>query len=87
MEERTLQKLRVRREAANQKIQARIEAGQLLRERKIDSSDELENVREDFRTWSEYNERLLTHRRYRMNTRRNMALSKYMTMIHRSHSR
>ena len=60
VEERTLPKLRVRREAANQKIQARLEAGQLLRERKIDSSDELENVREDFRTWSEYSEKLLT---------------------------
>ena len=59
MEERTLPKLRVRREAADQKIKTRIEAGQLLRERKIDLEDELENAREDFRNWSEYNEKLL----------------------------
>ena len=60
MAETTPLKLRVNREEARQKIQARIEEGQQLRDREIHSHDELEEAIMDFHNWSEYNETFLS---------------------------
>ena len=53
------QKLRVNREEARQKIQTRIEKGQQLRDRPIDSNDELDKVGIEANNWSSYNTDLL----------------------------
>ena len=58
MAETTLPKLRVSREEADQKIQARIEEGQQLRNRKI-SNGGFQNARMECQEWSKYNKRLL----------------------------
>lgn len=59
MTETVLPKLRVRRAEANQKIQTRIEKGQQLHVRQINSDDELEKARAESKKWSDYNETLL----------------------------
>ena len=63
MAETTLPKLRVSREVARQKIQARIEKGQQLRDQRIDyqldSYDGLEEARTESIKWSDYNKPLL----------------------------
>lgn len=59
MEEKTLPKLCVSREEANKKIQERINKGQLLLDRRIDSRDELDKAEADFKKWSDYNTMLL----------------------------
>lgn len=48
------------RESAHQKIQARIEKGQQLRDLNIRSENELENARAECKKWSEYNKQLLS---------------------------
>lgn len=48
------------RESAHQKIQARIEMGQQLRDLNIRSENELENARAESKKWSEYNKQLLS---------------------------
>ena len=55
----TLPKLLVSREEAHRKIQARIEKGQQLRARPIDSDDELDKVGLKANNWSTYNANLL----------------------------
>ena len=59
MEEKTLPKLLVSREEAEQKIQERIDKGQQLHDRQIDSKNELDKAKGEFRKWSNYNETLL----------------------------
>ena len=59
MEENTLLKLLVNREEANKKIQERIQEGQKLRDRPIDSEDEFEIVGKEAVNWSRYNIDLL----------------------------
>lgn len=59
MEEKTLPKLCVSREEANKKIQERINKGQQLHDRRIDSKDELGKAEADFKKWSDYNTTLL----------------------------
>lgn len=59
MEEIALPKLRVSRKEANNKIQARIEKGKLLRGRQICSEDELDKARLEAENWSKYNTDLL----------------------------
>ena len=52
MEEETLPKLRKSREGANKKIQERIDEGQLLHDRPINSETELDEAEADFKNWS-----------------------------------
>ena len=59
MQERTLPKLLVSREEAEEKIQARIEEGQKLRDWPIDSEQELDIVGKEAINWSSYNYDLL----------------------------
>lgn len=59
MEEKTLPKLLESKEEANRKIQERINKGQQLCERHIDSETELDKVKAEFKKWSNYNETLL----------------------------
>ena len=59
MAETTLPKLRVNREEARQQIEAQIEKGQQLRNKKMPSDDELEKARAESKKWSDYNETLL----------------------------
>ena len=59
MEGKVLPKLLVSREEANKKIQERINKGQLLLDRRIDSRDELDKAEADFKKWSDYNTTLL----------------------------
>lgn len=59
MKERTLPRLRVSREEAERKIQERIDEGQLLHNRRIDSKNELDKAGADFEKWSDYNATLL----------------------------
>ena len=59
MAEITPPKLRVNREEARQKIQAQIEEGQQLRDRSINSDDELDKVGMAAENWSKYNTNLL----------------------------
>lgn len=59
MEEKTLPKLLVSREKAEQKIQERIEKGKQLHDLRIDSEDELEIAGKEANNWSRYNTDLL----------------------------
>ena len=59
MEEKTLLKLLVSREKAEQKIQERIDKGQQLHDRQIDSEDKLEVAGKEANNWSIYNSDLL----------------------------
>ena len=59
MKEKVLPKLLVSREEADQKIQGRIDKGQQLHDRQIDSKDELDKVEAEFKKWSSYNRKLL----------------------------
>ena len=59
MEEIALPKLRVSRKEAKDKIQAQIEKGKLLRDRKICSEHELEKAGMEANNWSKYNRDLL----------------------------
>ncbi len=59
MEEKTLPKLLVTREEAEEKIQERIDVGKTLREKPIDSNDEYELTGKDAVNWSKYNRDLL----------------------------
>lgn len=59
MEETKLLKLLVSREEAEEKIQARIDEGQKLRDRSIDSDQELDIVGKEAINWSRYNYDLL----------------------------
>ena len=59
MQERTLPKLLVSMEAAKKKIQERIDKGQTLLNRQIDSEDELDIVGKEANNWSRYNTDLL----------------------------
>ncbi len=59
MEEKTLPKLRVSKEEAEKKIQERIKEGQQLRDRPIDSEDELDTVGKEAINWSRFNTDLL----------------------------
>lgn len=60
MEDKTLPKLLVSREEAEERIQDRIEKGQQLQDQQIDSKDELDRAEADFREWSNYNSTLLS---------------------------
>ena len=60
MAETVLPKLRVNREEARQKIQARIEKGRQLRNKEIRTDDELEKARAESEKWSKYNKVLLS---------------------------
>lgn len=60
MEEKTLPKLRMSKEEVEEKIQARIEKGQQLHDQQIDSKDQLDRAKADFRKWSNYNSTLLS---------------------------
>ena len=60
MAETALPKLRVNREEARQKIQARIEKGRQLRNKEIRTDDELEKARAECEKWSKYNKVLLS---------------------------
>ena len=60
MEEKTLPKLLMSREETEQKIQERIDKGQRLGTRQIDSEDKLENAVMECKEWSKYNEALLS---------------------------
>ena len=60
MAETALPKLRVNREEARQKIQARIEKGRQLRNKEIRTDDELEKARAESEKWSKYNKVLLS---------------------------
>lgn len=59
MKEKTLPKLLVSREEAEEKIQERIDNGQQLRDRPIDSEDELDTVGKEAINWSRFNTDLL----------------------------
>lgn len=59
MEEKTLPQLRVSREEAHKKIQERIDKGQQLRDRQIDSRDKWSSALNDHGNWSQYNKNLL----------------------------
>lgn len=59
MQERTLPKLLINTEAAKKKIQERIDKGQTLLNRQIDSEDELDIVGKEANNWSRYNNDLL----------------------------
>lgn len=59
MEEKALPKLLVSREEAKQKIQERINKGQQLHDRQIDSRDEYSRARNDHGNWSRHNKNLL----------------------------
>ncbi|MDE0481835.1 MAG: nucleotide-binding protein [Candidatus Poribacteria bacterium] len=59
MEERTLPKLLVSREEAEEKIQERIDVGKILRDQSIDSDDEYELAGKEAVNWSNYNKDLL----------------------------
>ncbi len=59
MKEKTLPKLLVTREEAEEKIQERIDVGKILREKPIDSDDEYELTGKDAVNWSKYNRDLL----------------------------
>ena len=58
-EKRSLSNLVVNKEEADQKIQARIEKGQELVDRRITSVEELKEAKSEFDNWSKYNEELL----------------------------
>ena len=60
MEEKTPPKLRVSKEEAQKKTQERIDKGQQLRDKQIDSENELENAVVECERWSRYNEDLLS---------------------------
>ncbi len=60
MEEKVHPKLLVSREEAKKKIQERINEGQLLRDRQIDSKTELNKAKSEFKKWSGYNKTLLS---------------------------
>ena len=60
MEEQNLPKLLVSREEAHKKIETQIGKGQVLRDRGIDSYDELNEAFIDFGKWSDYNKTLLS---------------------------
>ena len=59
MAETTPPKLRVSRDEADKKIEARIEKGQQLRDQQIDSYNRLEEARAESIKWSDYNKTLL----------------------------
>ena len=59
MAETNLPKLLVSREEADKEIQARIEIGQQLRNREIDPQNEMSQVLDKHRSWSQYNKTLL----------------------------
>ena len=59
MGEQSLPKLRVSKEDAYKRIQARIESGKQLLDRNIDSDDELDKVNSEAISWSTYNRELL----------------------------
>ena len=59
MEEKTLPKLRVSKEEADEKIQVRIETGEQLKNQHIDSDEKYEQAEWDFVNWSKYNVALL----------------------------
>ena len=61
MEEKTLPKLCVSREEANKKIQKRIDKGQQLHDRQIDSRDEYSLALNGHGNWSRQNKNLLLH--------------------------
>ena len=60
MEENALPKLLVSRAEAKEKIKDRIEKGQQLQDRQIDSKEELKKAESDFGKWSNYNITLLS---------------------------
>ena len=60
MEEKNLPKLLVSREETHKKIEVQIGKGQVLRDREIDSSDELSRALNEFGKWSDYNKTLLS---------------------------
>ena len=59
MEERTLSKLLVSKEEADNRLKAQIEAGQQLHDRRINSEDELDIAIMEANNWSDYNTDLL----------------------------
>ena len=59
MDEKTLPKLLVSREEVDKKIQVRIEEGQQLRKRSIDSLIEMNQAHRDYEDWSKNNANLL----------------------------
>ena len=59
MKKQTLPKLRVNKKEAKNKIQARIEKGELFSDREICSEEELDIVRMEAENWSKYNTDLL----------------------------
>ena len=59
MQERTLPKLLMSKEEANRKIEAQIEVGQQLHDRRINSEDELDKAIMAACNWSDYNADLL----------------------------
>ena len=62
MEEKTLPKLLISIEEATKKIQERIDKGQTLLNRQIDSEDELEIGGKEANNWSRYNIDLLINK-------------------------
>ena len=59
MRERSLLKLLVSKEEAREKIQERIEEGQILRDLPMESEDEYEAIGKKTANWSKYNKDLL----------------------------
>ena len=60
MKEKSLPNLLVSIEQASKKLQRQIEKGKLLRDRRIDSQEELTQARDDSSNWSNYNRTLIT---------------------------
>lgn len=59
MKEKTLPKLLVSRETAEEQIQGQIDVGKILRDQSIDSDDEYELASKEAVNWSKYNRDLL----------------------------
>ena len=59
MKKEILPKLLVNGKEAERKIQERIDKGQQFHDRQINSKDELDKAKADFKKWSNYNETLL----------------------------